>query len=143
MPRSILVPLEGSKHSEEAFEFALEEFGDEELILLHVIDPLASAYSGGYGVNPYIATDDIEGAKGVAVELIEKYVEKAKESGVNAMGEHIIGQPADGIVKYAEENGIDHIVIGSHGRTGVSRILLGSVAERTVRRSPTPVTVVR
>ncbi|MFW6265865.1 MAG: universal stress protein, partial [Halanaeroarchaeum sp.] len=44
---------------------------------------------------------------------------------------------------YVEETDVDHVVIGSHGRSGVGRILLGSVAERVVRRSPTPVTVVR
>lgn len=143
MPKRILVPLDGSEQSAEAFDFALGEFGDEEVVLVHVIDPLASAYSGGYGVNPYSMADDIEDTKGVAVELIEKHTEKAKESGVTATGEHVLGQPAESIIKYAEEKEIDHIVIGSHGRTGVSRILLGSVAEKVVRRSPVPVTVVR
>jgi len=46
-------------------------------------------------------------------------------------------------VEYAEESDVDHIVIGSHGRSGVSRILLGSVAESVVRRADMPVTVVR
>jgi nucleotide-binding universal stress UspA family protein len=46
-------------------------------------------------------------------------------------------------VDYAAEHDIDHIVVGSHGRTGASRILLGSVAETVARRSPVPVTIVR
>ena len=47
------------------------------------------------------------------------------------------------IVEYVETHDVDHVVIGSHGRKGLSRVLLGSVAELVVRRSPVPVTVVR
>jgi nucleotide-binding universal stress UspA family protein len=47
------------------------------------------------------------------------------------------------IVTYADENDVDHVVLGSHGRKGLTRVLLGSVAEAVVRRSPVPVTVVR
>ncbi|MFB6177175.1 MAG: universal stress protein, partial [Halobaculum sp.] len=54
-----------------------------------------------------------------------------------------VGRPASAIVEYAETNEVDHLVLGSHGRTGVSRLLLGSNAEKVVRRSPVPVTVVR
>ncbi|MDZ7731022.1 MAG: universal stress protein [Natrialbaceae archaeon] len=54
----------------------------------------------------------------------------------------IVGKPAKAIVAYAEEHDVDHIMIGSHGRKGVSRVLLGSVAERVARRSPVPVTIV-
>ncbi|PSQ23605.1 universal stress protein UspA, partial [Halobacteriales archaeon QS_9_67_17] len=54
-----------------------------------------------------------------------------------------MGQPARTIVDYADDNDIDEIVIGSHGRQGISRVLLGSVAENVVRRADMPVTVVR
>ncbi|MFC6764298.1 universal stress protein, partial [Natrinema soli] len=55
----------------------------------------------------------------------------------------VVGQPADAIVDHATENEIDLIVVGSHGRTGFSRVLLGSVAERIARQAPVPVTIVR
>jgi nucleotide-binding universal stress UspA family protein len=55
----------------------------------------------------------------------------------------VLGRPARAIVEYAEEEVVDAIVIGSHGRDGVARLLPGSVAETVVRRSPVPVTVVR
>jgi len=54
-----------------------------------------------------------------------------------------VGQPSRTIVAYAQEHDLDHVVIGSYGRKGLSRVLLGSVAELVVRRSPVPVTVVR
>jgi nucleotide-binding universal stress UspA family protein len=53
------------------------------------------------------------------------------------------GSPAREIVDYATESGVDLIVMGTHGRSGVDRLLLGSVAERVVRRSPVPVLTVR
>lgn len=52
------------------------------------------------------------------------------------------GDPAEEIVRYAAEHGIDLVVLGTHGRTGVSRVLLGSVAERVLRTAPCPVLVV-
>lgn len=53
------------------------------------------------------------------------------------------GEVARTIIEYIDSNSISHTVIGSHGRKGVSRVLLGSVAEKVARRSPTPVTIVR
>ena len=67
----------------------------------------------------------------------------ADDHGVTLEGETVLGRPARAIIDYAEDNEVDQIVMGSHGRDGVSRILLGSVAETIVRRSPCPVTVVR
>ena len=69
--------------------------------------------------------------------------QRAAERGVDLQTAIETGRPSRMIVSYAEENDIDHIVIGSHGRTGASRILLGSVAESVTRRSSVPVTIVR
>jgi nucleotide-binding universal stress UspA family protein len=55
----------------------------------------------------------------------------------------VVGKPARAIVEYADDHDIDQIVMGSHGRSGVTRILLGSVAESVVRDSTVPVTVAR
>ena len=57
--------------------------------------------------------------------------------------ETVVGRPARTIVDYAEQEDVDAVVVGSNGREGISRILLGSVAETVVRRSPVLVTVVR
>jgi len=57
--------------------------------------------------------------------------------------ETAVGKPSREIVSFAEENDVTQIIIGSHGRKGVSRVLLGNVAENVVRRAPVTVTVVR
>ena len=57
--------------------------------------------------------------------------------------ETAVGEPAEEIVRYADEQGLDHAVVVNHGRGGISRVLLGSVAETVARRSALPVTTVR
>lgn len=54
-----------------------------------------------------------------------------------------VGTVAEAVIDYAEERDIGHIVLGSHGRRGLSRFLLGSVAERVMKRAPGSVTVIR
>ncbi|APH38049.1 universal stress protein [Methanohalophilus halophilus] len=72
----------------------------------------------------------------------EYVVETGKKADVEVEPLIIEGNPADGIVKFATENGIDLIVMGTLGRTGISHLLLGSVAENVVRHSKTQVLVV-
>ena len=68
---------------------------------------------------------------------------RARERDVESITVVREGDPASGIVEYADEAGIDLVVIPTHGRTGVSRLFLGSITERVVRESETPVLVVR
>jgi nucleotide-binding universal stress UspA family protein len=84
-----------------------------------------------------------EGQKKVSAELLEQAQSVADEYEVTLETESMVGRPSREINEFADEHDIDHIVIGSHGRTGVSRVLLGSVAEAVVRRAHCPVTVVR
>jgi len=79
-----------------------------------------------------------------ARETAREHVDAARELADRPVDTRIeVGSPARVIVDVAEEGPFDHVVIGSHGREGVSRILLGSVAEGVARRSPVPVTVAR
>jgi len=88
--------------------------------------------------------DEVQGHHEERAEnILETAREQAAEHGVELETEHILGGVSRSIVDYAAEHDIDHIVVGSHGRTGASRILLGSVAETVARRSPVPVTIVR
>ncbi|MFB6254964.1 MAG: universal stress protein [Halobacteriaceae archaeon] len=137
MTQQILVPLDASPQSWDAFEYALEEYPEATITALHVISPTDSLLRG----------DVFGGETKRSVQTAENILTQAQDiatafqAEVSTVTEQ--GKPADVIVTYAEENDIDHIVIGSHGRSGVSRILLGSVAEKVVRRSPVPVTIIR
>ncbi|EJN58815.1 universal stress protein [Halogranum rubrum] len=138
MPKRILIPIDGSPQSAEALEFALAEWPDAELTLLHVINPVEAASSPGAGV-PSGAEQWFENAKADSETLLAE----ATPPGATVSTMTEVGRPAQAIVEVAEEAGFDHIVMGSHGRTGVSRIILGSVAEAVVRNATVPATVVR
>ena len=142
MSKRILVPVDASEQAHRAAEFVVEEFPDAELVLLHVINPAEAGYSAQASI-PSFSEEWYEEEKAKAEGLFDELETVAAEGdcGVERVVE--VGKPVRTIVEYAEEEGVDQIVMGSHGRSGVTRILLGSVAEAVVRRSPVPVTVVR
>jgi nucleotide-binding universal stress UspA family protein len=142
MGKRVLVPVDGSEQAHRACEFVVEEFPDAELVLLHVIDPAQAGYSAQASL-PSFSEEWYERAKDEAEDLFDEVAADAVEAGVAVSTELEVGKPVRTIVEFAEDEDVDQIVMGSHGRSGVSRILLGSVAEAVVRRSPVPVTVVR
>jgi nucleotide-binding universal stress UspA family protein len=142
MGRRILVPVDGSEQSRDACAFAIEEYPDSELVLLHVINPAEAGYSAQASI-PSFSEEWYEHAKEEAAELFEEVRSEASEAGVEVSSDTVVGKPSRSIVEYADENDIDQIVMGSHGRSGVTRILLGSVAESVVRDASVPVTVAR
>jgi nucleotide-binding universal stress UspA family protein len=136
MVKRILVPIDGSPKSEAAIRFVTEEWPDATVVLLNVIDPVDSGYSGS--AFPSGAEEWYERERDAAEERL---TDLASEHGIDAETVVVAGRPAGSIVDAAAD--VDHVVMGSHGRTGVSRVILGSVAEAVVRRSPVPVTIVR
>ena len=139
MPKRILIPIDGSPQSAHAVEFAITEWPNAELTLLHVINPASAGYGPSAGV-PSGAEEWYENAKADAETLLAEST-PGGAAAASTMTE--VGRPAQTIVEVADEAGFDHIVMGSHGRTGVSRIILGSVAEAVTRGATVPVTVVR
>ncbi|MFU8868047.1 universal stress protein [Natronococcus sp.] len=137
----ILVPYDGSEPAGYALEFAFETFPDADVTALHVIQ-IPEGYWGAFE-GPGISPPVTEKAREYADELLEPARELAADRGRELETEVLAGKPDDRIVEYAEDEGCDVIVVGSHGREGISRVLLGSVAENVVRRSPMPVVVVR
>jgi nucleotide-binding universal stress UspA family protein len=140
----VLVPVDGSEQAEAALSFVFENFPDATLVLLHVVNPAEASY-GAQASLPTASEEWYENEKSRAERDFEEIAERASEHGVDIESAMEVGKPSSVIIEFAEDEGnaIDHIVMGSHGRDGVSRILLGSVAETVVRRSEVPVTVVR
>ena len=136
----VLVPTDGSEPARAALEHATTAFPDATVTLLHVIDPALTMYRGEMSYD-YQRLIKLETER--AETFLDAAQEFADEHGVSVTTEILLGTPARSIVTFATENDVDQIVLGSHGRSGVSRVLLGSVAEKVVRRSPVPVTVVR
>ena len=143
MAKRILVPVDSSDHATAACEFAAEENPDATVVLLHVINPAEAGYSAEASI-PSFSEEWYEKQKATSEDLLDELEAMVTEAGVESVERVIeVGRPTKVIVEYAANNDIDQIVMGSHGRSGVSRILLGSVAEIVVRRASVPVTVVR
>jgi nucleotide-binding universal stress UspA family protein len=144
MVQTILVPLDDSPMAMTALEHACEEYPDARIIALHVIDYVAAGYTTPDGaVAPSYWEDWYDAAEAAAETLFGEAREVADRHGVALESETTVGPPARSIVEFTEGHDIDLVIMGSHGRKGVSRFLLGSVAEMVVRRSPVPVMVVR
>ncbi len=136
----VLVPMDDSEQARAALEHALEERPDAQITALHVIDPSTAVYGEG-GIYAYDAL--IESRREAAEALLEDAAAIADEHGVDLETETVVGQAAREVVEYADEHDVDRIFMGSRGRSGASRVLLGSVAENIARRAPVPVTIVR
>lgn len=129
----ILFPTDFSHCGDAALHFATSLARDSgaKLLIVHVEEPPV-AYGGGemyYGM-PEPATEDLK-----------KMLEDIKPTDPEVPYEHhlITGDPSTAVARLAESEGVDLIVMGTHGRTGFSRLLMGSVAEAVVRRAPCPV----
>ena len=134
---TILHPTDFSEHSGNALHLAVALARDyaARLVVLHVALPPTIIY--GEGVVP----PEPETYLGEAREQLRRLTIPAD---IGAAERRLVeGDPAKEIVRAVREAGIDLVVMGTHGRTGLSRLLMGSVAEKTVRRAPCPVLTVR
>jgi nucleotide-binding universal stress UspA family protein len=144
MFKRILVPMDFSPPSDAALEYARSvaaRYGAS-LHLLHVAeDPYRAFYSAE------VFVPEVEGLREEILSDTEKRLKErllpADLTDFRATADTVIGTPAGSIVEYAGAHGIDLIVMGTHGRGGMSHLLMGSVAERVVRTAPCPVLTVR
>jgi universal stress protein A len=142
--KTILVPCDFSAHAEYAFRWALElaERRRAKVVLFHVVPVLTGvSYQEEMLVlaSPALQAEHIAEAEKHLHELVVKHEVSTVTVVVRATMDH----PVWGICQAAEREHADLIVMGSHGRTGIAHVLLGSVAERVVRHSPCPVLVTR
>jgi nucleotide-binding universal stress UspA family protein len=136
----VLVPYDGSPPAQKAVKHAVAVAGDEEIILLRVVEVADGMIDAGLD----IVKERIKESQGEGLgEVSEEIMTLLEAEDVEYQVETVVGKPGREIVSFAEEHDVSQIVIGSHGREGVSRALLGSIAENVVRRAPTTVTVVR
>ncbi|KTG09326.1 universal stress protein UspA [Haloprofundus marisrubri] len=139
MTKHILVPVDGSPQSTAALSFVAEEWPEATVTLLHVINPADAGGNPSAGI-PSGAEEWYESEKSRSASLL---ADAASIVEPNVRMRTEVGRPTRTILDVVDSGEFDHVVMGSHGRSGVSRILLGSVTEAVVRGSPVPVTIVR
>lgn len=138
MYRNMLVPLDGSELAEITVPYAREVAGrlGIEITFLHVCDSIESSCISVYGAYVQHAAESL-GRGEKAVQLEPSGLPIAKP--VKARGDVIEGSPAEGILRYAENNDIDLILMATHGHSGITHWTLGSVADKVVSASKKPV----
>ncbi|AKU07539.1 MULTISPECIES: universal stress protein [Haloferax] len=139
MYSEILVPTDGSRAAERAIDHALDlaTTYDARIHALYVID--TSIYTS-LDAGADVVIDALEREGDAATRHVG---EAAEEAGVDVQAEVVTGTAYRSIREYIDDHDIDLVVMGTHGRTGLSHYLLGSVTERVVRTSPVPVLTIR
>jgi nucleotide-binding universal stress UspA family protein len=142
--RRIMHPTDFSRASSAAFKRAVDmaKGNRAELLLVHVMSPAIPIMADGY-VSPQVYEDMEAAAHASSQKHLGALVKKAKQAGARAKGLLVEGVPHERIARAARSKKADMVVIGTHGRTGIAKLFLGSVASRVLAVSPCPVLTVR
>lgn len=136
MSDHVLVPLDSTPLLETVLSYALEHHPEAEITVLHVATAPEDA--------PLEFTPEgVEEWRNDSDSVFDRATEVAAEYDRTIETAVVFGHPAQAILQYEREEDVDAIVLGSHGRHGLERLLLGSVANTVTRRASVPVTVVR
>lgn len=137
----VLVPTDGSGETRRAIDHAISLAAIHEATIhaIYVLD--TSRYASISVETTWEGVSEMLRQEGESA--VETVVDRAESEGVPVETVQRSGSPSREIVRYAEEESCDLIVMGTHGRGGLDRLLLGSVAERVVRSSSVPVLTVR
>ena len=140
--KRLLAPTDFSESSKQALHYAIEfaRSFSAELHLLTVIEPVvypAEMFS-------QVGMVDVEAVmEKSSKEEMEGWVKMSANDGITTVTAVAHGRPFAEIIRYAQEHQIDLIIVGTHGRSGIDHLILGSTAEKVVRKAPCPVLTVR
>ena len=143
--KKILCPTDFSENSEHAMKYALTlaMLSQAELELFHVVEPITYPHSTEL-FEPVLDEVELTMKMGVAFQKqLEDQVAALKEEYPKIEGKLVTGNTFLEIIQVARDDDVDMIVMGTHGRTGLAHVLIGSVAERVVREAPCPVLTVK
>jgi nucleotide-binding universal stress UspA family protein len=152
----ILVPLDGSKLAEVVLPYAQElaRRFDSEVTLIQVVAPLSRRVAetvpvgleptgAGAAVGVEAASEALKAEREDARIYLEGVVGRLKAQEIKVQAEVVEGVAGDAIVDYAHGHGMDLIAMSTHGRSGLRRLVFGSVADQVLRRAGTPVLLIR
>jgi nucleotide-binding universal stress UspA family protein len=142
--RRILHPSDFSSASTAAFAKALEmaKTNRAELLVVHVLAPVVPMMGDGY-VSPSLYQELETSARSHAQAQLDRLLAKARKAGARAKSLVVQGAPHEQITRAARAKRADLIVLGTHGRTGLAKFFVGSVASRVVSTASCPVLTVR
>jgi nucleotide-binding universal stress UspA family protein len=138
----VLVPVDGSEFSDRAVDYVIELAKGEDTLDLHLLSVQIPIDSGH--ARMFVSDGDINAYhrdEGMAV--LKPYMEKLDAAGIPYNYHVLVGHVAQTIARFAKEQKFDKVVMGTHGRSGLTQLLLGSVAQNVVRRLKVPVALVK
>jgi nucleotide-binding universal stress UspA family protein len=138
----VLLPVDGSEFSDRALDYVLQMTKGEEAIEVHLLSVQLPIDSGH--ARMFVSDEDIAAYhrdEGMAV--LKPYMERMDAAGVGYQWHVLVGHVAQTIARFAKEQKFDKVVMGTHGRSGVTQLLLGSVAQNVIRRLKIPVALVK
>ena len=144
MSRRLVHPTDFSAASGAAFKKAVEmaKADRAELLLVHVLNPVMPVPGDGY-ISPKVYDEIAASTRAWAGRQLDRLLRKAKAAGARAKGVLLEGVPHEQIVRFARSRRAAVVVMGTHGRSGLAKLFLGSVAGRVVTAAPCPVLTVR
>jgi nucleotide-binding universal stress UspA family protein len=145
MYKKILVPLDGSVLAEKAIPHAaaLAKATGAEATLLTVVQLTLGVAGAKLEAMPEFAAERRAALAGEAMVYLQKIQRDLKDQGVAAKAVTLDGDIASEVITYAEKNGFDLIAMATHGRSGIGRFVMGSIAEKVVRSTVKPVLLIR
>lgn len=145
MYKKILVPLDGSKLAEKILPHvtALAKPMGAEVTLVTVVQLTLGAGASKLEAVPEAAAEHKKALMGEALVYLEKVQRDLKGKGVTAHARALEGDVASAIIAFAEQKGFDLVAMATHGRSGLDRFVMGSIAEKVVRSTSKPVLLIR
>ena len=146
MYKNIMVPLDGSVLAEcvlphvEAF---VKSCHVSNVGFVRLVEPPATFYSGDYPISPDLLITSEAARNAAAKEYLDQIVTRLKHEKAILQSEVLIGRVADSLSDFIEANNFDLILMATHGRSGVKRWVMGSIADKILRFSNIPVLMVR
>ncbi|CAI49004.1 UspA domain protein [Natronomonas pharaonis DSM 2160] len=146
MFETVLMPTDGSKPAEGAVETGAE-LAAEHGATVHALYAVEPMPLGKFTAGPEPASAEhgeiLDEQKSEAKQALERVTELCADHGVDVVDTIEYGKPSEEILDYVDTEGMDAVVMGTHGRSGAERLVMGSVAEKVVRKSPVPVLTIR
>lgn len=146
MYQHVMVPLDGSELAECVLPH-VEAIGTgcnvANVSLVRVVPPLKLHGGVESGLSPEIRQQLEDDSKEIARQYLEEKARQLGDKGVAAVTAVLFGEVVQELIEFVSAHEVDLIITATHGRSGVSRLFFGSIAERTLRASPVPVLMVR
>jgi nucleotide-binding universal stress UspA family protein len=147
MYKKIMVPLDGSELAECVLPHVgafLKGFNLSDVILVRVVEPETPSYhGGGASFEPQVFAERESERKDSAKDYLNQVSKRLEHGGAALRTEVFVGRVTESLIDCAEQNHVDLILIATHGRSGVTRWVRGSVADRILRSANVPVLMVR